>query len=108
MLHEKREKFIRSSLDGMKKFMSGESRQPLAAGQEQGDCSVFYQFEHISCRQFEAEREGIRKIDMALQRLEEGSYGYCEECGEEISVKRLKVVPFALLCKECQETKEQN
>lgn len=107
MLYEKRQEIIRSSTDGMKKFMSGENRRTLAAGQEQGDCSVFHQFEHMSCRQFNFQTESIRKIDQALKRLEEGNYGYCDECGEEISMERLKVIPFALLCRDCQETKEQ-
>ena len=91
----------------MKKFMSDENRQTIAAGQDEGDCSVFYQFEHMSCRQFDLQLESIRKIELALKRLDEGSYGYCEECGEEISMERLKVIPFALLCRDCQETREQ-
>lgn len=107
MLYEKRQEIIRNSADGMKKFMSDENRQTIAAGQEQGDCSVFYQFEHMSCRQFDAQMESIRKIDQALKRIEEGNYGYCDECGEEISTERLKVIPFALLCRDCQETREQ-
>ena len=107
MLYEKRQEIIRSSADGMKKFMSGENRQTIADGQEQGDCSVFYQFEHMSCRQFDAQMESIRKIDQALKRLEDGNYGYCDECSEEISMERLKVIPFASLCRDCQETKEQ-
>ncbi len=107
MLHDKREAIIRSSADGIKKFMSGDNRQTIAAGQEQGDCSVFYQFEHMSCRQFDTQMDSIRKIDLALKRLDEGNYGICEECGDEISMERLKVIPFALLCRDCQETKEQ-
>lgn len=107
MLYEKRQEIIRNSADGMKKFMSDENRQTIAAGQEQGDCSVFYQFEHMSCRQFDTQMESIRKIDQALKRLEEGNYGYCDECGEEISTERLKVIPFALLCRDCQEAREQ-
>ncbi len=107
ILHEKKDEIIRNSADGMKKFMSGENRQTIAAGQDEGDCSVFYQFEHMSCRQFDSQLESIRKIESALKRLDEGSYGYCEECGEEISMERLKVIPFALLCRDCQETREQ-
>jgi len=107
MLHEKKDEIIRNSADVMKKFMSGENRQTIAAGQDEGDCSVFYQFEHMSCRQFDSQLESIRKIELALKRLDEGSYGYCEECSEEISMERLKVIPFALLCRDCQETREQ-
>lgn len=106
MLCQKREEIMRSSAAGMKKFMSGEIRQSIAPGEEESDCSVVYQFELMSCRQFDAQRESIRKIDLALKRLDEGNYGFCEECSKEISVERLKAIPFALLCRDCQETKE--
>jgi DnaK suppressor protein len=107
MLYKKREEIIGSSMDSMKKLMSAEIRQTIAAGQDEGDCSVVQQFEYMTCRQFEAKREGIRKIDLALNRLDEGDYGFCEECSQAISIERLKAVPFALLCRECQEEKEQ-
>jgi DnaK suppressor protein len=41
-----------------------------------------------------------------LTRLEEGSYGYCSDCGGEISEKRLRALPFAVRCKECEESRE--
>lgn len=48
----------------------------------------------------------LAKIDEALQRLEHGRYGSCDECGLEISEARLKAVPFASLCRDCQEQAE--
>lgn len=50
--------------------------------------------------------ETLNKIDEALRRLEEGTYGYCFECGEEISEKRLRALPFAVRCKACEEARE--
>ena len=50
--------------------------------------------------------ETLRKIDEAIQRLEQGSYGACQECGSEIAPARLQAVPFAELCRGCQELKE--
>ena len=50
--------------------------------------------------------ETLTKIDEALRRLEEGSYGYCFECGEEISERRLRALPFAVRCKDCEEARE--
>src|SRR4029450_659192 len=47
--------------------------------------------------------ETLSKIEEALHRLEEGTYGYCFECGEEISEKRLRALPFAVRCKDCEE-----
>src|SRR3954465_3731881 len=50
--------------------------------------------------------ETLNKIEEALRRLEEGTYGYCFECGEEISEKRLRALPFAVRCKGCEEARE--
>jgi DnaK suppressor protein len=50
--------------------------------------------------------ETLNKINDALLRLEQGEYGYCYECGEEIAEKRLRALPFAVRCKDCEEAKE--
>jgi DnaK suppressor protein len=50
--------------------------------------------------------ETLVKIDEALVRLEEGNYGSCFECGSRISERRLQALPFAVRCKECEETRE--
>ena len=50
--------------------------------------------------------ETLNKIDEALRRLEECTYGYCFECGDEISEKRLRALPFAVRCKDCEEARE--
>ena len=50
--------------------------------------------------------ETANKIDEALLRLEEGRYGLCFECGEEIAQARLRALPFAVRCKDCEETIE--
>lgn len=49
----------------------------------------------------------LKNIDQALERLDEGTYGICEECGQEIGKKRLEVIPFALCCVQCQQEKEK-
>jgi DnaK suppressor protein len=48
----------------------------------------------------------IKKIVKALRRIECGDYGYCDSCGDEISIKRLQARPESRLCLECQSTKE--
>ena len=53
------------------------------------------------------ERTKLMAIEDALARLGEGSYGECEECGEDIGVGRLKVMPFTRLCVRCQEALEK-
>ncbi|MEO8520669.1 MAG: TraR/DksA family transcriptional regulator [Acidobacteriota bacterium] len=50
--------------------------------------------------------ETLNKIEEALHRLEEGTFGYCFECGEEISGRRLRALPFAVRCKDCEEARE--
>ena len=50
--------------------------------------------------------ETLNKINDALARLEQGDYGNCFECGEEIAEKRLRALPFAVRCKECEEARE--
>jgi RNA polymerase-binding protein DksA len=46
-------------------------------------------------------KEELALIDKALQRIEEGSYGQCQRCGEEIDEARLQAVPYAALCIDC-------
>ena len=50
--------------------------------------------------------ETLSKIVDALARLEQGNYGNCFECGGEIAEKRLRALPFAVRCKECEEARE--
>jgi len=50
--------------------------------------------------------ETLHKIEEALARLEEGTYGNCFECGDEISERRLRALPFAVRCKDCEEARE--
>ena len=52
------------------------------------------------------ERKLIGKIKEALERIEEGTYGICEDCGEEISTERLKARPVTTLCIDCKKTQE--
>ena len=50
--------------------------------------------------------ETLNKINDALTRLEQGDYGNCFDCGEEIAEKRLRALPFAVRCKDCEEARE--
>lgn len=62
--------------------------------------------EDIEFALIQMKAETLQKIDEALSRLEEGSYGNCFECGEEISERRLRALPFAVRCKDCEEARE--
>jgi RNA polymerase-binding transcription factor len=50
--------------------------------------------------------ETLHKIEEALARLDQRTYGYCFECGDEISERRLRALPFAVRCKNCEEARE--
>jgi DnaK suppressor protein len=62
----------------------------------------------IELRARDRQRKLISKIDAALARIDEGTYGYCEETGEPISLKRLEARPIATLSLEAQERHERN
>ena len=61
----------------------------------------------IELRARDRQRKLIAKIDAALQRLEDGTYGYCEETGEPISIRRLEARPIATLSIDAQERHER-
>ena len=50
--------------------------------------------------------EGLRNIDTALEKMDDGSYGICEICSKKINKERLKAVPYAKLCIDCQREEE--
>jgi len=54
-----------------------------------------------------SEQQILYQIDDALKRLDDGSYGICQQCNNPITMSRLKAVPYASLCISCQRTKEQ-
>jgi DnaK suppressor protein len=60
----------------------------------------------LELRTRDRERKLLKKIDSALSRIDDGSYGYCEETGDEIGLRRLEARPVATLCVEAQERRE--
>lgn len=64
--------------------------------------------EDIDLALLQINAEMVDKITEALARLEAHSYGACNECGEDIAEKRLRALPFAARCKNCQEAFEAN
>ena len=62
----------------------------------------------IELRKRDRERKLIQKIKTAFKKMEEGTYGTCESCGEYINHQRLKVRPEAILCISCKEQQERD
>ena len=73
---------------------------------DQGESSESDIQEDIEFALIQMKAETLQKIDQALARLEEGAFGRCFECGEEISEQRLRALPFAVRCKDCEEARE--
>ena len=62
--------------------------------------------EEIEFALVQMKSETLSKVNDALVRLEQGNYGNCFDCGEEIAEKRLRALPFAVRCKDCEEARE--
>ena len=73
---------------------------------DQGESSEVDIQEDIEFALIQMKSETLIKINEALRRLDEATYGNCFECGDEISEARLKALPFAVRCKDCEEARE--
>jgi DnaK suppressor protein len=62
--------------------------------------------EDIELALIQMKAETLTRINEALERLDAGTYGSCNECGDEISPQRLRALPFAVRCKDCEEARE--
>ena len=84
-----------------------ENEHRLDSVLDQGDLSSIDMGEGVDLALLEMRNKIRKAITLAILRLDEGNYGYCEECSGEIEEKRLKVMPFAQLCIICQRKKEE-
>ena len=73
---------------------------------DQGESSEVDIQEDIEFALIQMKSETLTKVDAALRRLEDGTYGDCFECGDQISEARLRALPFAVRCKDCEEARE--
>ena len=73
---------------------------------DQGESSEVDIQDDIEFALIQMKSETLNKINEALRRLEEGTYGNCFECDEEIAEARLRALPFAVRCKDCEEARE--
>jgi DnaK suppressor protein len=83
---------------------SGALQGSVGSGQEEGDRSTVMHFSHLKLSKLDSARKTIDQIDHALARIEGQSYGVCLVCDEEICIERLQAIPFAVHCRECQES----
>ena len=93
---------VRSKMKHVRDENSEESQGVLdAAETSEADIQDDIEFALIQMK-----TETLKKIEDALKRLDEGTYGNCFECGDEISQMRLRALPFAVRCKDCEEARE--
>ncbi len=114
-MNERQREYFRRKLNQWKADIIRESSETLATLQSENenhpdlaDRASSETDRAIELRARDRQRKLIAKIDAALSRLEDGSYGYCEETGEPISLKRLEARPIATLSLEAQERHERN
>ena len=113
-MNERQRDYFRRKLTEWKEGILRESRETLAALQSESenhpdiaDRASSETDRAIELRARDRQRKLISKIESALGRLDDGSYGYCEETGEPISLRRLDARPIATLSVEAQERHER-
>jgi DnaK suppressor protein len=113
-MSERQQEYFRQKLLAWKEEILRESRETLQHLQDESqnhpdiaDRASSETDRAIELRARDRQRKLIAKIDAALQRIDEGTYGYCEETGEPISLKRLDARPIATLSIEAQERHER-
>jgi DnaK suppressor protein len=107
VLIAKRQGILKAAKEEISKYIKGETRQLVDTALDDGDLSFVDLSEDISLKQLSTHRETLQKTDEAIRKLNEGTYGICEDCGDEISEERIKVMPFAIYCIDCQERREK-
>ena len=114
-MNERQREYFRNKLLAWKDEIIKESKITLQTLQEENvnhpdlaDRASSETDRAIELRSRDRQRKLISKIDAALQRIEDNTYGYCEETGEPISLKRLEARPIATLSLEAQERHERN
>jgi DnaK suppressor protein len=113
-MNERQREYFRRKLMGWKEDILRESRETIQNLQAEttphadlADRASTEAERQLELRTRDRQRKLIAKIDSALRRLEDGSYGFCEESGEPISLKRLDARPIATLSIEAQERHER-
>ncbi|RKX59367.1 MAG: RNA polymerase-binding protein DksA [Thermodesulfobacteriota bacterium] len=102
LLLKKREAILKEVMQTRKGLE--EKSEPLADAIDQATRESDLAFE---LRLRDREQKLLKKIDKALKKIEEGTYGICEACGAEIDEKRLMARPEATLCIECKRAQER-
>ena len=107
LLITKREELLKEAKEEIGRFVRGENKELVETALDDGDWSVIDLAEDLNLRKLTIHKENLNKIDEALRKIDEGTYGICEDCGTEIEEERLKILPFAIYCVDCMEQREK-
>jgi DnaK suppressor protein len=107
MLIELRDEILRKIAQEMGTKLDKDPRMTTLSTLDIGDLSQLDFDENIDYTLLNMQIERLREVEDALDRLEEGTYGLCEECGAAINLERLKILPFTTYCVQCQERRER-
>ncbi|MFN3406415.1 MAG: RNA polymerase-binding protein DksA [Caldimicrobium sp.] len=102
LLLKRKEEILRDVMDTLKEMEESGENLPDAIDQASREINLT-----LGLRLRDREQKLLKKIEKALQKIEEGTYGICEACGAEIDEKRLLARPEATLCIECKRTQER-
>jgi DnaK suppressor protein len=92
---------------GFSRFLEDTAEETTVVDVKDGDESHVDVGKELSFQVMDRRSGELKKVKEALERLESGSYGVCEECGNHIRFERLKAMPFARLCRDCQQDTER-
>lgn len=106
ILEERREEMASEVKDKIRTVRTEATQSGTRSLADVGENSELDIQDDIEFALIQMKAETLARIDAALNRLEEGCYGYCYECGEEIINQRLRVLPFAARCRGCEEVRE--
>jgi DnaK suppressor protein len=107
MLIAKRDALLKEAKQEIQKYVSGENRQLVDTAIDEADWAAVEISEDINLKRLSAQRQLLNDVEECLRKVNEGTYGICEDCAEEISEKRLRVIPTATLCIDCKEQREK-
>ncbi len=102
LLLKRREEILRDVMGTLKELEEGAENLPDAIDQATRESNLV-----LGLRLRDREQKLLKKIEKALRKIEEGSYGICEACGAEIGEKRLIARPEATLCIDCKRAQER-
>ena len=105
MLEERRRE-LTNEVHGRLRDVRADSARERGQPTDEGEAAEGDIQEDIELVLIQMKAEALNAFDLALNRLESGQYGFCYECGEEIAEARLRALPFAVRCKDCEAARE--